>query len=409
MAELLSENLRPASFRGVPFQVDISGLETGRRIQVHEYPQRDKPLAQDMGRSTRQLSFDAFVAGADYVEQANALLNAMETAGSGQLIHPWFGTLRVNALGCQVSFDSGLGVARFQLQFVESGELSFPAASNSTAAVSRIASDNLEISSVNQFADVFEVLGWADYVTSQALTTIGSVLTFLSNPAFALSSALGYGSLLGNLTSLTGLIGTPITFAWNFAGLLNISGKAKSGELTGQAQTRQAKDKLLMPMVRGLTRMAADSTLTPPAVTTSASLTSRQATVNERAIKAQTRQLLLVQAVGLTSYLNCTVYDDIVALRAELGAALDAEMLLAANDDLYLSLSAARAAMWRDLTERSRDSARLVTLTPPEVLPVLTIAYDYYEDALRDEEIIARNFIRHPGFTPVKSLKLLSR
>jgi len=68
----------------------------------------------------------------------------------------------------------------------------------------------------------------------------------------------------------------------------------------------------------------------------------------------------------------------------------------------------ARAAICRDLTERSRNSARLNTVTPSDVLPMLVTAYDYYENAGRDAEITQRNKIRHPGFVPVAPLRVLS-
>ncbi len=61
------------------------------------------------------------------------------------------------------------------------------------------------------------------------------------------------------------------------------------------------------------------------------------------------------------------------------------------------------------MTTRARDSARLTTLTPHEVTPALVVAYDYYEDATRDADIVARNQIRHPGFVPPIALKVLTR
>lgn len=66
MAEKLSKNLRPASWRGVPFQVDSTDMGAGRRTQLHEYPQRDKPWVEDLGRAAREVAFDGFVTGADY-------------------------------------------------------------------------------------------------------------------------------------------------------------------------------------------------------------------------------------------------------------------------------------------------------------------------------------------------------
>ncbi len=401
MADFLKDNLRPASFRGVAFQIESTDLETGRRIQVNEYPQRDKPYCADMGKATRNLKFEAFVIGPDYINQAENLLAALEQRGSGTLVHPWFGSLKVNATSCTVAFDKGLGYARFSLNFVESGELAFPAAAQATQAVSRAAASALEAQSVFSFANVFKVVGFVNNVTDQALSMYGTVLNVLGNPAFALASLTGYGSLLGNLNSLAALFGNPLSLGWNFAGLLNLSGKAKGSGLTGS-------NAVAVPIVRGLTRMATDPRLAAPTKPTFTTNTSNQIYNNHNAIKANTRQLLIVQAVGLSSFLTADVYDDTLALKNELAAAIDAETLSIDDDDLYQALMAARKAMWHDLTERSRNSARLVTLTPVDVLPALAIAYDYYENAARDLEIVARNKISNPGFVPVKPLRLLS-
>ena len=430
MAEQLKDKLRPASFRKIPFLVNGAEFETGRRNQIHEYPQRDRPYAQDMGRATRHIEFDAFVIGVDYVEKANMLLGALEEYGPGALIHPWFGTLKVNVMTCRVVFDKGLGQALFSLSFVESGELAFPSSAASTAALSRKAAAKLEKVSVSRFAKVFAVLGKINALAVKALTLYGKVLSFLSNPVFALAGLLGFGTLPGNIVSLAALFGVPINLGWNFAGLLNLSGKAKTGVLTGivgvsavglavgstvastyglaSGTTAAANDTLMMPIVRGLTRMAVDPVLAEPAPRTPTTATALQATANESAILANTRQLLLVQAVGLSSYLDCTIYDDIVAVKNELAAALDAEAMVTDDDELYQALMEARAAICRDLTERSRNSARLNTVTPSDVLPMLVTAYDYYENAGRDAEITQRNKIRHPGFVPVAPLRVLS-
>ena len=46
--------LNQASFRGVPFAVYGGDARFGRRLALHEYPGRDKPYIEDMGRSTRR-------------------------------------------------------------------------------------------------------------------------------------------------------------------------------------------------------------------------------------------------------------------------------------------------------------------------------------------------------------------
>ena len=337
----------------------------------------------------------------DYVDKANALLGALEEFGSGQLVHPWLGTLKVNVTGCSVAFDRGLGLAKFNLSFVESGELTFPSSANSTAALSRIAATGLQTTSESWFAKVFKVAGYVIDVTDKAFVVYGNVLQFMANPAFALASLTGYSSLPGNLLSLKALFTNPIGLASAFAGLLDLSGIATANNITGS-------DAVALPIVRGLTRMATDRSLANPTVTNAGTATAEQIAANQLAILANTRQLLLVQAVNLSSYLACTIYDDTLALKNELAAALDAETLLATDDDVYQALMEARRAMWDDLTVRSRNSARLLTITPPDVLPALVIAYDWHEDAGRDLEIVARNKIRHPGFCPVLPLRVLS-
>ena len=51
--------LRPCSFRGVPFAIISEEGSHGRRQAVHEYPYRDTAWIEDMGRGTRRLILPA--------------------------------------------------------------------------------------------------------------------------------------------------------------------------------------------------------------------------------------------------------------------------------------------------------------------------------------------------------------
>ncbi|HHG0355951.1 TPA: DNA circularization N-terminal domain-containing protein, partial [Escherichia coli] len=44
------DRLQGASFRGVPFKVEEESAGTGRRVETHEYPNRDKPYTEDLGK-----------------------------------------------------------------------------------------------------------------------------------------------------------------------------------------------------------------------------------------------------------------------------------------------------------------------------------------------------------------------
>jgi prophage DNA circulation protein len=47
------DELLPASFRGALFHVQLGTKESGRRIALHEFPKKDTPYAEDMGRRAR--------------------------------------------------------------------------------------------------------------------------------------------------------------------------------------------------------------------------------------------------------------------------------------------------------------------------------------------------------------------
>lgn len=124
---------REASFRGVPFWVDSDSVPVGRRTQLHEYPKRDQPLVEDMGRQTREYKFDGFIIGPDFISQRDRLLVALDTPGPGELVHPWFGRLTVTAGDCEISHSRfELGMVRFNLAFID-GTLAFPVQRVNTA------------------------------------------------------------------------------------------------------------------------------------------------------------------------------------------------------------------------------------------------------------------------------------
>ena len=116
-----------ASFRGVQFFVESSDISAGRRTVTHQYPQRDEPFTEDLGRAAREYEISAFVLGEDCVDQAYAVRDAIEQPGPGTLVHPEFGEVQVIARpGGSMSFSQTRRIVRFTLTFVEAGINAFP-------------------------------------------------------------------------------------------------------------------------------------------------------------------------------------------------------------------------------------------------------------------------------------------
>eukprot|EP01037_Dinobryon_pediforme_P022826 gene22826-24105_t len=136
-------SLVPASFRGAQFHVEQGSKSSGRRNVVHEYPKRDDPYTEDMGRRAKKFQIAAYVIGESYTDDRDALIDACEVEGSGTLVHPTMGMLEVicDSYSCQESRQEG-GMARFEMNFVEAGTTPFTAATMGTQAVASTAADN---------------------------------------------------------------------------------------------------------------------------------------------------------------------------------------------------------------------------------------------------------------------------
>ncbi|HAW1868790.1 TPA: baseplate protein [Escherichia coli] len=110
------DRLQDASFRGVPFKVEEESAGTGRRVETHEYPNRDKPYTEDLGKITFRPSITAYVVGDDCFDQRDRLIDALNKPGPGTLVHPTYGELKVCVDGeVRVSTSKSEGrIVRFE-------------------------------------------------------------------------------------------------------------------------------------------------------------------------------------------------------------------------------------------------------------------------------------------------------
>lgn len=394
------DRLQPASFRGISFGVDSGDLTAGRRIQTHEYPQRDKPYTEDLGRATRKISIEAFLIGLDFMEVRDRLLGAIETAGSGELIHPWHGRMMVNVDGeCRVRHSRAEGgYCAISLTFVETGELAFPAATDSPGAQSLLAADAVQTSAIEDFGNGFSIDNLPEFAVTDAVDTAMVQLDALDAALTSVGGVLA--NPVGLLQSeLSALLPTPLAYATRLFGLFS-----KAGAILTSAQSVDFNTLNFLRVfatlraTSGFGKASRGGTLTPTRITT----------LNNRdALSTLTRQALLVQSAGMSAAMPLPVYQDAIQLRKEMLTALDTEAETA-NDVTYAKLMDLRGKVYTDITARVHDSAHLLTVLPKDITPALALSYDLYESVDRESEIIVRNRIRHPGFIPVEKLKVLS-
>lgn len=163
------DSIRPASFRGVPFETEGTQSTFGRRNITHEYPQRDQPFIEDMGRSVRKFTVDAFVLEPDYLAKRDRLLAALEQGGPGTLIHPFYGSLDVSVDSFSITENKrDGGMASMSITFLESGTLQFPSPDLDTGAQVSSLAGSARAQIATDFTQRFSLLGQPDFVVDDA-------------------------------------------------------------------------------------------------------------------------------------------------------------------------------------------------------------------------------------------------
>lgn len=379
-----------ASFRGVPFLVESSERSGGRRVVVHEFPLRDQPFAEDLGKRAGVFRLDAYVIGDDYLAQRDALLTALEdTAGPGELVHPYHGIRRAICvtLGVREVRSDG-GMAAFSLEFQET-----PAQAPVPVT---------EIDSVGQVAD------GANKAATATDTEFQERFHPEGLPSFALASASAA------LTAATNALGAALAPAASAEGavqeLAGLTGKVAA--LTQQATALVRAPAELLGLVRFVITDLVDTTLAAPgavmraltdaygvdmgpdvAETTATRVRER---ANQIAIVDGLRRVMAVEAARLAPLVP---YDSIEAANAarDTVAALLQEQATSAGDTAYPALVNLRSDVMRAIPGNTAF-ARIIRITLRTPIPSLLLAHRLYGSVNREPDIIARNGISHPGF-----------
>jgi prophage DNA circulation protein len=419
--------LQPGSFRNIPFGIRSAQTEVGRRVAIHEYPQRDEVFPEDLGLQADKFTVEAIVVGPDYMTARDALIDALKAPGPGLLIHPYYGARMVSLTAparIAESPEEG-GMARFSLEFVDAGENDQPAEEIDTQGAVEAAADEALEAIAEDFELSFDIDGLPDFSISGALemakgamASISAAITGLVPDMSALADLqAAAGRLAGDIG---GLLRAPMALAQGVMGQIG-------GLLTVAQSPLRALSALRDFFDFGGTfdSIRADK----PACqreqsnqTAQAALIRRTAIVEgaraaSRALPAPANRSRALDGAP-TTVCSVLTYDVACVMRDDLAASLDDEaagivpaargndppstMQIDVSEPVYRALIFLRAALVRDLTERVINAPRIIRVSLPVTMPALVAAHRVYRDATRADDLIARNArsIRHPGFVP---------
>lgn len=382
------DELQQGSFRGVTFRARSTDGQIGRRVALHEYPGRDLPYAEDLGRKARHFSLELYVIGDDYMQQRDKLREALDKAGSGSLVHPWHGQVNVvvfDARGPRESTREG-GRASFSVIFVAAGENREPKEQIDTAAKLKNQTDAVDNQLIDAFKKKFDISGAGFIATEarnrlqQAADSIDTISRLVSAPGAA--AAEQFNNLTAFTDSLSSLISAPGNLAIGLLGMVK-------GVADLATKPLDAFDVYTQLFSWG------DNAGPVPDTTPS----RKKQAKNQTAIADLMRRSALTSAVRQSADHSYQSIDQAVTMRDKLLDQLEDESLTA-DDDLYPQLLDLRVALLADIDTRGVDLPRIVTHIPAATLPALVLAHQLYGDPLRAEDLVKRNNVRHPGFVP---------
>lgn len=445
-------DLLPASFRGVGFQVSSTSSEFGRRNQTHEYPFRDIPYTEDMGRSARKNKIEAFLIGDDYQEQTEKLVNAIEQEGSGMLIHPFLGELNVNIEG-QITVNNSVENGRMSVisfSFVEAGELIFPDSSVATDDIVEENADNVDQALLDAFED-FDLIDAPDFVQHSILDNTMSILNDIADAFNAITPYVNDAVkiLNGNLSPILGTGGSSIfnsirkvwhsatKFSNSINGLIarvkvfngisfikNIFPSAIWSTDSKSTKKRKKNQNLINTAIRvtALTEVSRIIASLPKQVEDKRK--QAFAPVALESTKGKKENYFDQEHTLPTSHLTTNItsthvstpstvekhntisFDDLLDIKESINKSFDKELSRTEYDGLYIALAKLKAAVNQDINARLIKIEKTIVYIPNEVLPDLVLAHYLYNNATRCEDISIRNSIFHPGFVPVKELRV---
>lgn len=437
--------LQQASFNGVPFFTRSNSTQVGRRLSEHVYPFRDLPWMEDIGRKGRKYYIVGFLVGDDVIAQRNAMQAALENSGPGVLVHPTYGRLTVSATDqCTFEEDMSHGrVIEMRLVFQESGVKVYPASNVSTGNAVLTSAVNAKQATSDDFVDQVsaafdagaEAAGqalttasqWIDKVTALSIdaTSIFHVASIIVGPFgrfFGGSTGSGSGSITGNYIPpsqveviVAGLISQSSTnlATINEAAdetLLSVSGDIPL-DMASSVQSLAASLLSSIANPADAIRIFSDLNNFVPIPITAISAIASDQTIIQTSMADLLRRTAAIALAQASSTYQPTSQQDAESLRSQVVTILDNEILIAGNeglDETFYALTDLRNAVAQDLTTRGAALPSLQTFMTNLPLPALTLAYQYYQDITRTDQLVYSANAVHPAFMPVSFQALSS-
>jgi hypothetical protein len=440
------DDLQPASFRGAPFYVKTDESEFGRRIVTHQYPMRDTPYNEDLGKTAAKYKLSAYVFGDDWIALKDAVVAACNARGPAFLSLPADGPVMVVCDKCDVSrnkdecgyfeikltfteagvsfFD--LGIAQFEgligsviasaippitafvdLAYTVAGVLPF-VRTLQTDRVAQFAGDVIAAVEASPSTDlaaagdtIQSAIGLYQNAAAYAAPDAGATVALCSQPIPAqtigsVATASGVSVVgAGSLSVTSGAAAIVPVIASIFEGI-GASMRPDDVYATVLPFATWSRNETRLDSISGATAGSAVTRASKPV-----SPSDRADAINGTLLCGVVRSFALMKLAQAISVRSFQTRAEAIQARATVVELFDAQIEQVDDSAVAILLLKARDYAVTSVTRAMATLVPVVTINAPRSMPSLYWANRLYDDADRAQELSERNSAALPAFMPV--------
>lgn len=370
------------SFKGVPFffeSADYSG--GGRNVQTNSVPFSNNHVNEDTGKNVESFSFNIYFLGEDAENKKNDFLKACNEAGSGELIHPYFGVFKVRQTGnISLSYNNQQEYISGSVTFVPENDFELRNTEVSLSGKTRQKATEIRKFVAEKANKSFKVAGKSKSILEKAIDMSYKAVDAVYSARKSVQKAAEFVRQVGRIkSSIQVLMLAPADFTARLQNLITMAGDVL--EIDVNPKDNVSNGVALMSFGLGSVDVY-DST----------SAANRAALVS--LVRMTGASMVAENVVGceFSSVDEAERYQDMVYEAFE-------TMIAETDDvDMYMQAQALEAAALKYLRDGLSQIPYEVEIEIPATNNLLSLVYGAYGDLDELDAVVARNGYRDPLF-----------
>lgn len=401
-----------ASFRGVPFVFVAAKGKTGRRALPHEYPKRDGGYSEDNGGVLNNEVVQAILVGANAETEFKQLLNALNVAGPGELVHPYFGLQQVQ-IG-DVNYDLNNNErykASLSFTIYTAVETFSPTQTVDTQQQTADAASTAEMVNNAQFTKkVNELSPLQNTTLTESIDTALTDLDKFTTGLPSLPTALG--EWVDRLDKFKGSTARLIAYPGEIARDLTSLITDVKDLVTEMPQALNVYDQLVQTWDGLLTEVSLEPIDSADVQALFIQQAKKIALVFTRnaAVIAKTQVIASIDSNDVNGGFHYSQQAQATATLINEQLQQLAEQSIESDDrDGWRAFRVLRTAIADDLTVRIQQLPHLKVVSPSRTVPIALLAYQQTGDTSNRDMLVQQNQLSRPSFiTPHHSIEFVA-